>query len=498
MKGDKWTIYELVVRRFLATVAPPAHSESRNAVVDAGGEKFVARGYKIIFLGWRKYYPYIRVTESSLPQMTVGDMAEVSKVDMERLETKPPQRYTQGTLLQEMEKLNLGTKSTRHEIIQKLYDRKYAIGNDLVPTESGNAVVEALEKHAKIVTESKMTAHLEIDMDDIANGKSTMQETLEESQDMLSDVLDVMEKHRQQIGDDIRKALAEQNNLGICPSCGGDLRIIRTRKGTEFIGCSNYPQCDRTYRKPTGALVQPTDQKCEACQQPMIKVIRKGNPLRIICIDPDCETNKGRDVVGPCPECGKDLKTLHSRAGKRFLGCSGYPECKRTYPLPQFGTIFPTGDLCELCKAPLFGMKGKGAGPSVPTWIARATRSSRWRRKREEKTTTTDTDEVEKTVTKSTAKKAPAKKPAVKKAPMKPAVKSKTAKKPAAKKAAPKEKTPPEGKHQWILIGFTTGSQASWSRSSTSTLASANASGALLSRSPLGPSSPTILEDVYH
>lgn len=440
MKGDKWTIYELVVRRFLATVAPPAHSESRNAVVEAGGEKFVARGYKLLFSGWRKYYPYIRVTESSLPQMNVGDKAEVSKVEMERLETKPPQRYTQGTLLQEMEKLNLGTKSTRHEIIQKLYDRKYVIGNDLVPTESGNAVVEALEKHAKIVTESKMTAHLEIDMDDIANGKATMQETLEESQDMLSDVLDVMEKHKQQIGDDIRKALAEQNNLGICPSCGGDLRIIRTRKGTEFIGCSNYPQCDRTYRKPTGALVQPTDQKCEACQQPMIKVIRKGNPLRIICIDPDCETNKGRDVVGPCPECGKDLKTLHSRAGKRFLGCSGYPECKRTYPLPQFGTLFPTGDLCELCKAPMFGMKGKGAWTFCPNMDCDSNEKLKVAKKKEKETTsTTGTDEVKKTVTTSTTKKAPAKKPAVKKAPSS----TKTAKKPSVKKATPKKKTAP-------------------------------------------------------
>ncbi len=175
LKGDKWTLYELVVRRFLATVAPPARSESRQAVVDVAGEKFTAKGYKLLFLGWRKYYPYIRVTESEIPAMKVGERTDVIKVEMERLETRPPQRYTQGTLLQEMEKLNLGTKSTRHEIIQKLYDRKYAIGNDLVPTESGIAVVEALESHAKIVTESKMTAHLEMDMDDIANGKSTMQ-----------------------------------------------------------------------------------------------------------------------------------------------------------------------------------------------------------------------------------------------------------------------------------------------------------------------------------
>ncbi len=437
LKGDKWTLYELVVRRFLATVAPPARSESRQAVVDVAGEKFTAKGYKLLFLGWRKYYPYIRVTESEIPAMKVGERTDVIKVEMERLETRPPQRYTQGTLLQEMEKLKLGTKSTRHEIIQKLYDRKYAIGNDLVPTESGIAVVEALESHAKIVTESKMTAHLEMDMDEIANGKSTMNETLEESQDMLSDVLEVMEKHKKQIGDDIRKALAEQNNLGICASCGGDLRIVRTRKGSEFIGCSNYPQCEVTFRKPTGALVQPTEGKCEVCQLPMIKVIRKGNPLKIICIDPDCETNKGRDVVGPCPECGKDLKVLHSRAGKRFLGCSGYPDCKRTYPLPQFGTVFPTGDLCQECKAPLFGMKGKGAWTFCPNLDCKS--NEKLKAAKKAKPTKVE-GEGEEGAPKA-AKKASAKKTGTKAAAKKPAAKSKTVKKPATKKAATKKKT---------------------------------------------------------
>jgi len=262
--------------------------------------------------------------------------------------------------------LGLGTKSTRHEIIQKLYDRKYATGNDLVPTQSGIAVIEALEKHAKVITESKMTAHLEQDMDDIANGKTTVGEVVEESQDMLSDVLDIMERHKKEIGDDIRSALAEQHNLGKCPDCGGDLRVIRTKKGSEFIGCMNYPTCERTFRKPSGALVQPTQQLCEKCKLPMIKVIRRGSPMKVVCIDPECESNKDMDIVGKCPECGKDLKLLHSRAGKRFLGCSGYPDCKRTYPLPQYGSIIPTGETCPICNAPLFSMKGKGGWKFCP------------------------------------------------------------------------------------------------------------------------------------
>ena len=437
LKGDKWEVYELIVRRFFATVAPPAKSESREAVVKIAEEPFDVKGYRILQPGWRKYYPYIRVNETIIPELKVGQDVTVKNAFMERKETRPPVRYSQGTLLQEMERLALGTKSTRHEIIQKLYDRKYVVGNDLVPTQSGVSVVESLEKHAKTITESKMTAHLETDMDEIANGKSTMAECVEESQDMLSDIMEAMELHKKEIGDEIRSALAEQHNLGICPDCGGDLRIIRTKRGSEFIGCMNYPKCERTFRKPSGALVQPTQEKCEKCGMPKIKVIRKGNPLQILCIDPDCESNKGLDVVGSCPECGKDLKVLFSWAGKRFIGCSGYPDCKRTYPLPQYGMVYPVGELCPLCKAPLFGMKGKGGWKFCPNMDCPS--NEKLKAEREAKKAA-----EAKAGKKPAAKKAPAKKPAAKKAAKKeegekPAEKKTVAKKAPAKKPAAKK-----------------------------------------------------------
>ncbi|OPY31086.1 MAG: Reverse gyrase [Methanomassiliicoccales archaeon PtaU1.Bin124] len=426
LKGGKWEIYELIVRRFFATVAPPAKSESREGVVKVADEPFDVKGYRILLPGWRKYYPYIRVNEIIVPELKVGQEVTVKAASMERKETRPPVRYSQGTLLQEMERLALGTKSTRHEIIQKLYDRKYVVGNDLVPTQGGVAVVESLEKHAKTITESKMTAHLEQDMDDIANGKSTLTEIVAESQDMLSDVMEAMERHKKEIGDEIRSALAEQHNLGICPDCGGDLRIIRTKRGSEFIGCMNYPNCERTFRKPSGALVQPTQEKCETCGLPKIKVIRKGNPLQVVCIDPDCESNKGLDVVGVCPECGKELKVLFSWAGKRFIGCSGYPECKRTYPLPQFGMVYPVGETCVLCKAPMFGMKGKGGWKFCPNMDCPSNEKLKAER------------EAKKAVEGKTGK-APAKKAAVKKPATKKAVKKEEGEVPSEKKAAPKK-----------------------------------------------------------
>jgi DNA topoisomerase-1 len=359
LKGEKWRVYELVVRRFLATVAPSCKAEHRHAKMAIKDEMFEAKGYKILSPGWRKYYPYFRVTETDLPSLTEGEKVEVLGLDLERLETQPPRRFTQGTLIQEMERLGLGTKSTRHEIVQKLYDRKYVVGNDLVPTESGIAVAMSLEKHARTITESKMTAHLEKDMEEIANGKALLPEVVKESQDMLSDVIDVMEQNREVIGNEIRSALMTQSYVGKCPDCQGELRVKRSRKG-EFISCSNYPECKRAFPKPHGAKLEATEEACESCKSPVVRLIRRGSPPQKHCINPECESTKQATSVGICPECGATLRLLYSRAGKRFIGCSGYPNCRRTYPLPQFGTLRMTGEVCDACRAPIALVMNKG------------------------------------------------------------------------------------------------------------------------------------------
>jgi DNA topoisomerase-1 len=359
LKGDKWRLYELVVRRFLATVAPPCKAEHRHGKLLVSTEPFIVKGYRVLSPGWRKYYPYFRVLETHLPELKVDEEVEVLGTTVERLETQPPRRFTQGTLIQEMEKLGLGTKSTRHEIVQKLYDRKYAVGNDLVPTLTGVAVAMSLESHAKTITESKMTAHLEKDMEDIAKGQAVLAEVVKESQDMLSDVVDVLEANREQIGDDIRGALKEQVYVGKCPECGGELQVRRSKKG-EFISCSNYPKCKRAYPKPRGAKVESTEAVCDTCRAPMVKVIRRGIPPVTHCLDPDCQSNRTANDMGVCPECGSSLRLLYSRAGKRFLGCSAYPKCTRTYPLPQMGPVNYTGEACEACKAPMMVIMTRG------------------------------------------------------------------------------------------------------------------------------------------
>ena len=354
LKGHSWDVYELVTRRFLATLAPSCKSKTTEVDLDIGGEPFSSEGYNIISPGWRKYYPYYKAKEVTLPPMKQGDNAEVLRVHSNEKKTSPPERYSQGSLIKKMEDLGLGTKSTRHETIQKLFDRRFVKGSRIIePTESGVAVITTLEQHANDITNAKMTSHLESDMDMIAQGQLEQAEVVEESQAMLDDIMDVLERHKKEIGDSIKKALKEQHTLGHCPKCKtGNLMQIRSRNGS-FVGCSNYPECKTTYPLPTGLLVLATNDICEVCGAPKIKTIGRGQAPTIICIDPKCPGALRERHLGKCPSCGGDIRVIQSRKGKRFAGCSNYPNCKVMYPLPQSGKIIATGQSCDACKAPL-------------------------------------------------------------------------------------------------------------------------------------------------
>jgi len=363
LKGNSWAVYELVTRRFLATLAPACVSRTTKVDIDIGGEPFESEGYNIVSPGWRRYYPYYRAKEVTLPRLAQGDPAEVLRVHSGERKTSPPERYTQGSLVKKMEELGLGTKSTRHETIQKLYDRRFVKGTrSIQPTESGIAVIEALEQHAKDITNAKMTAHLESDMDMIANGELEQAEVVEESQAMLDDIMEVLEKHKKEVGEAIRKALREQHTLGQCPACKtGQLMQIRSKNGP-FAGCSNFPQCKNTYPLPHGMLVLATGETCPVCGAPRVRMVARGQAPTTVCIDPRCPSAIKERHLGKCPSCGKDIRVVQSRKGKRFAGCSGYPECKVMYPLPQQGRIVATGTTCETCGAPMVSVVKQNRG----------------------------------------------------------------------------------------------------------------------------------------
>ncbi|MDR0778969.1 MAG: DNA topoisomerase I [Methanomassiliicoccaceae archaeon] len=353
MKGDKWKLYELIVRRFLATLAPNAEAEITKCGIDLNGEQFTASGYILKKEGWKKYYSkYITMTETQIPKLTVGSEVDVRSLTQDGSQTKPPFRYNQGSLIQEMDRLNLGTKSTRHDIIGKLFSRNYVQGNYLIPTPVGIAMTRSLEKHGGGITEPAMTAKLEDDMLKISVGERTLNAVVEESQNMLHIVAEKINGEGTELGGEIRSALREQQHIGICPACKNTMSIKRSKNGN-FIGCDGYPECARAYPLPRGAMIQTTEETCDVCGLPKLKTIRKGSPPQTLCIDPKCESNTSKSDIGECPSCGGRIRVMYSKAGKRFAGCSGWPQCDRTYPLRPTGTITATDDKCEYCDSPI-------------------------------------------------------------------------------------------------------------------------------------------------
>jgi len=354
MKGDKWKLYELIVRRFLATVGPNAVAEETNCSIDVKGEMFKAHGYVQKELGWKKYYKkYIKIAETRIPKLNVGDEIEIRSKSLEESETKPPFRYNQGSLIQEMDRLQLGTKSTRHEIIGKLFSRNYVEGNYMTPTASGTALTKSLERHGGGITEPEMTSRLESDMLEISEGNSTLGDVVKESQNMLFEVAKKITSEKEQFGEDIRTALRTQQFIGMCPSCGNNLTIKKSKNG-RFIGCDGYPECAKAYPLPNGAMIQTTETICPECGLAQLKIIRKGMPPSIQCIDPKCRSNTDRNNLGKCPACGEGtIRVTFSKAGKRFAGCSEWPKCTQTYPLRPRGTITSAGEQCVACGSPL-------------------------------------------------------------------------------------------------------------------------------------------------
>jgi len=284
---DAFKIYELVLRRFLATLAPDAQWKTLKVLFDAGGEEYTATGGELIEPGWHTVYPFSEAKETVLPPFAAGEKLPINKITLDEKQTQPPARYTQSRLIQRMEELGLGTKSTRHEVIAKLVSRKYVEGNPLHPTLVGRVVTESMEQHADAITKPDMTQTLEAHMQQIKESTRTREDVIKESREMLHAAFDQLEAHEQVIGDDIRNRTAEEMNLGICPVCGdGTLAIKHLRGSTQFIGCSRYPGCTFNIGLPVtqwGWAVR-TDEVCKKHQLNFVRLVRKGaRPWDIGC-----------------------------------------------------------------------------------------------------------------------------------------------------------------------------------------------------------------------
>jgi len=298
LNATQQKMYNLIVKRFLALFGEPAIREAVAVVLDVSGRKFLLSGIRTIEPGWTNYYKeFVRLKEQLLPALNKGDVLKNKKLEILDKETQPPKRYTQGSIVKQMEKLGLGTKATRANILQTLYNRSYIKGKTIEVTGFGERVADVLEKFCPRIISVELTRKFEDEMELVRQLKKERETVVGEVKGLLTETMAEFKDKEEDIG----KALAEayesyekkESYLGKCLDCDGDLRIIvnpKTRK--RFCGCSNYSKgCRFSTPLPQRGSVKALDKTCEECGFPLIAV-RFRRKWFESCLNMKCKTKE--------------------------------------------------------------------------------------------------------------------------------------------------------------------------------------------------------------
>jgi len=291
LTGLHQKIYYLIVRRFLATLSTDAKTENISAIIEINKELFSVTGQRIIDAGWKKIYIYSKLNEVLLPELKTNDIVKIIDKKLEKKETTPPPRYTEGGLIKLMEEENLGTKSTRPAIIQKLKDRDYIIGQkNIEATKIAISVCSVLEKHCEQITKPVLTANTEVEMDKIAAGKKNKDAVVDDTRKKLKEIIKILLEEKDKIASELRQAITNDALIGKCNLCGKNLIIRHSKIGKQFVGCTGYPACKNTFPLPQSYKITATNEVCQLCSTPIVKAV--GRKTFQFCINPQCKSKE--------------------------------------------------------------------------------------------------------------------------------------------------------------------------------------------------------------
>lgn len=288
-------IFDLIARRFLATLSNPSKEELINAKINIGGNEFSAHGSRALIPGWRSVYTYSKYEESILPPLKQGDVLKIKSINETEDLTTPPAHYSQGGMMKLMEDMHLGTKATRPEILKKLMERRYiSASRTLIPSEMAFAVIENLKKISDELTGPKLTASIEDEMKAIETGKKSKEEVVDDSRRMVREILQELVSKRKEIKEFMHKALLQQYVFGKCPRSGDNLKMIISKKTHKrFVGCSGYPKCHFGMPLPQSGYLFISPQTCTKCGIHMIEWHAKDSRRTyIFCVNPACKPKK--------------------------------------------------------------------------------------------------------------------------------------------------------------------------------------------------------------
>lgn len=343
LTSEQYRLYKLIWDRFMSSQMQNASIANTSIDIKAGDYTFKAGTSSIIFDGFLKLYSEDDdEAKKSIPEMKKGDILKCKKINPKQHFTQPPPRYSEASLVKALEEHGIGRPSTYAPIITKIQTKGYVekIEKALAPTLLGRTVSKQLVEHFKDVMDYDFTAGMENKLDEIAEKKAKWDKVLKDFYEpfvkIVADAKQNME--RINIESDIK-----------CPNCGKPMVVRTSRFGSQFLGCSGYPECKTMM--PLNATQESAQQepevceeKCEKCGSDMIyKVGPYGKYME--CTNADCK-NRKRVVISTgvkCPKCGGEIVQRKSKYGKIFYGCNKYPDCDFVL------WNEPTGDVCPDC-----------------------------------------------------------------------------------------------------------------------------------------------------
>ncbi|MGL2912314.1 type I DNA topoisomerase [Helicobacter pylori] len=343
LKPEELKLYALIYKRFLASQMQDALFESQSVVVACEKGEFKASGRKLLFDG---YYKILGNDDKDklLPNLKENDPIKLEKLESNAHVTEPPARYSEASLIKVLESLGIGRPSTYAPTISLLQNRDYikVEKKQISALESAFKVMEILEKHFEEIVDSKFSASLEEELDNIAQNKADYQQVLK---DFYYPFMDKIEAGKKNI---ISQKVHEKTGQS-CPKCGGELVKKNSRYG-EFIACNNYPKCK--YVKQTENASDGANQElCEKCGGEMVQKFSRNGAFLACNNYPECKNTKSlkntpnaKEVIEgvKCPECGGDIALKRSRKGS-FYGCNNYPKCN------FLSNHKPINKRCEKC-----------------------------------------------------------------------------------------------------------------------------------------------------
>ena len=342
---NQWKLYKLIFDRFIASQMSEAKYDSVAVEVSAGEYGLKTSGKTLVFKGYTAVYDDTKKEDEEaegsalLPNINDGEKLDLLGLTKEQKFTKPPVRFTEATLIKNMEDKGIGRPSTYATIMAKLTDKKreyvYKEKKFLLPNEISYSLIDFLVKYFPGIMDISFTARMENQLDDIGEGGKDWHNLIA---DFYAPFERMLEKSRVT---DV-----------ICEKCGANM-LIKSGKYGNYYACSNYPEC-QNIRAVNEKVAISTDMICEKCGSMMVEREGKFGKFLACSNYPKCKNTVSKsENVGVCPECGKPTKKMMSRSGKVFYGCSSYPSCK------FMSWDIPTGEKCPECGAYLIDVNGK-------------------------------------------------------------------------------------------------------------------------------------------